>query len=220
MGEQIVVITPIVPTAIEVGTMGLTKAQQLENRKLELEITRMEREQGLVDGSPVANGEFALIGPVDDDIYDLMHKMDIWSRNHPKADITLVINSPGGTVVDGFAFYDFLQILKRRGHYITTKGLGLQASMGGILLQVGDHRTMSPRSWMLIHEVQGIADGSFSEMSNLVKFNERLQNQALDILAAKSAWTRAKIKKTWVADTFLDANDALQAGFVDEVEDD
>ena len=198
--------------------MGLTKQEQLKNRKLELEITRMEREQGLVDGSPIANGEFSLIGPVDEEIYDLMHRMDIWSRNHPGDGIVLTINSPGGTVVDGFAFYDFLQVLKKRGHHIVTRGIGMQASMGGILLQAGDHRIMSPRSWMLIHEVQGIAEGSFSEMTNLVKFNSRLQEQALDILAQRTKWTKAKIKKTWIQDTWMDALDALNAGFVDEVE--
>lgn len=198
--------------------MGLTKQEQLRNRKLELEITRMEREQGLIDGSPIAAGEFMLMGPVDEEIYDLMHRMDIWSRNHPEEEMTLIINSPGGTVVDGFAFYDFLMQLKRRGHRITTKGIGMQASMGGILLQAGDRRIMSQRSWMLIHEVQGIADGSLSEMTNLVKFNERLQNQALDILAQKAVWSKPRIKKTWKADTWLDAHDALKAGFVDEVE--
>lgn len=192
----------------------------LREKKLALEITALERQQKLIDGSPVASGEFFMLGPVDEDVYELMLRMDIWSRNHPAADITLTINSPGGTVVDGFAFYDFLNTLKRRGHHITTRGIGMQASMGGVLLQAGDHRVMSKRSWMLIHEVQGLAEGSFSEMSNTMKLNKRFQDQALDILAAKAKWSKLKIRKTWTTDTWLDAADALKAGFVDEVEED
>lgn len=198
----------------------MTKAQ-LEQEKLSLQIWKLQKEKDLIEGSPIASGEFVFVGPVTEEpVHDLIEKLDIWSRNHPKADIVITINSQGGVVLDGFALYDFIQSLRKRGHHVTTKSMGLAASMGGILLQAGDERVMTKRSWMLVHEVQGIAEGSFSEMKNVMKFNERLQEQALDILASRCSWTRGKIKKLWKDDLWLDAPDALKAGFVDRIEED
>lgn len=195
--------------------------QELKRQKLEHEVWKLGVERKRVENHPVAKGEFMFIGAVfEEPVHEMIEQMDIWSRNHPGDPITLVINSQGGVVVDGFALYDFIMELKRRGHSITTKGLGLQASMGGILLQAGDERVMTPRSWMLVHEVQGIAEGSFSDMKNVMKFNERLQNQALDILAERSNWSRRTIKTKWKDDLWLSAQDALKAGFIDRIEED
>jgi ATP-dependent Clp endopeptidase proteolytic subunit ClpP len=169
--------------------------------------------------TPVARGRFVLdsaVAPAS--VARTISDMDTWSANHPGEDMTLVINSPGGVVIDGFALYDFCLMLKQRGHKIITEGLGMQASMGGILLQAGDERQMSPRSWMLIHEVQGVAAGSLAEMEDTMRFNERLQEQAIDILAGRSTFTKEEIKSRWERkDWWLSAEDALAGGFIDTI---
>lgn len=195
-----------------------TKAQ-LELRDLELDVWKKETEQRLIEAQGIAKGEFYYTGVVEEEqVHNLIDRLETWSNAHPGAPITVVINSQGGVVIDGFALYDYLTRLKSRGHHLTTVGLGIAGSMGGVLLQAGDERVMTPRAWMLVHEVQGFARGSFSEMKNIMRFNERLQEQAMDILAERSTWTRAKLKKSWVDDLWLDASDALAAGFIDRIE--
>lgn len=179
-----------------------------------------ELELQVIKSSSTAQGTFCLFDGVDDDtVHPLMMGMAHWSRNHPGAPITLLINSPGGSVISGFAFFDFLEELRRSGHRLTTKGFGMQASMGGIVLQAGDERVMSARSWLLIHEVQGLVAGSFSQMDDDMKFNERLQKQAVAILTARSNLSERAIKNRWKRkDWWLDATEALKSGFIDRIE--
>lgn len=203
-----------------------TKAQ-LEATLLEAEIRETsakaemaELELKYLKARPQAKGHFAFVGPVcEDTVHRLIDKLEIWSETHPGGAITLTINSQGGSVIDGFALYDYLQALKARGHKLTTVGVGMCASMGGVLLQAGDERIVGPRCWLLIHEVQGITAGSFSQMEDDMKFNERLQAQALDILAERSLLTRKQIQNRWKRkDWWLDAADSLKGGFVDKIE--
>lgn len=203
-----------------------TKAQ-LEATLLEAEIRETtakaemaELELKYLKARPQAKGSFAFVGPVhEDSVHRLIDKLEIWSETHPKGEIELTINSQGGSVLDGFALYDYLQALKARGHKLTTVGVGMVASMGGVLLQAGDERIMSPRCWLLIHEVQGLTAGSFSQMEDDMKFNERLQDQALDILAERSTLSRRQIKNRWKRkDWWISASEALTGGFVDNIE--
>jgi len=209
---------------------------ELELKVLETEIARNEAaaraatadaeqaelELRYLKARPEAGGVFTFVGPVTETaVHRLMDKLEIWSNAHPGDAITIAINSQGGAVMDGFALYDYIQTLKKRGHRVTTVGLGMVASMGGILLQAGDERVMSSRCWLLIHEVQGIVAGSFAEMEDDMKFNERLQNQSLDILCRNSTFSRKQIINRWKRkDWWLDANEALKGGFIDRIEED
>lgn len=74
----------------------------------------------------------------------------------PEAPIKLLINSPGGSVVDGMAIYDMMREVKCP---IVTIGNGMQASMGSILLAGGDERLMMKNSMLLIHQIMGGAQG-------------------------------------------------------------
>lgn len=199
---------------------------ELELQELELAVShrklenwRLQKELDLIKANPAAGGMFTYAGPViESAVHDLMHRMAIWSNNHPGEPITLTINTQGGTVVDGFALFDFLQQLKAKGHRVTTVGLGLVASMGAILVQAGDERVMSKRTWMMLHEVQGVIEGATSEMKNAMKFNERLQNQALMILSERTTWSARTLKTKWKDDLWLDAKEALKAGLIDRIE--
>lgn len=186
----------------------------------EADLLERTRENNLVAAMPNAKGQFTLLGEIGEtSVHDLITRLNIWSTNHPGQDITIYINTPGGVVVDGFAFCDYLEILKSRGHRVTTFGIGMQASMGSIILQMGDERVMTKRSWMLIHEVQGLVAGSFSKMEDDMKFNEKLQEQALDILASRAKWSRRTIKSRWKRqDCWLSADDSLKAGFIDRID--
>ena len=192
-----------------------------ELRNYELENWKLEKEIALIKTTASARVLFKLLGPVEEHrVHNLIRDIDTWSHNHPAEPITLMIDSPGGAVTDGFALYDYLDgEIKSRGHHITTKAYGMAASMGGVMLQVGDRRTMSPRSRLLIHEVQAIVAGSFSQMEDDQKFNEGLQNDCLAILAARSNMTERQIKAKWKRkDWWLTPTEALKHGFIDAIE--
>ena len=63
-----------------------------------------------------------------------MSKLTEWSRLNPGCNIEIIFSSPGGSIIDGFELFDFIQHLRNKGHHITTGTLGYAASMAGILL--------------------------------------------------------------------------------------
>jgi ATP-dependent Clp protease protease subunit len=145
-------------------------------------------------------------------------KLTLWSRIDPGCDIEVIFNSPGGSVVDGMALFDFLQELRRAGHHITTTAMGIAASMAGILLQAGDHRRMGKEAWVLIHQASFGAQGSYGSVEDTVEWVRKVQERILDIFANRSTMKRATIKKNWERkDWWLSSDECLRHGFVDEV---
>ena len=69
-------------------------------------------------------------------VNDCMLKLTQWSRRHPKCDIEIVFSSGGGSIIDGFVLFDFIQELRSKGHKVTTGSLGMAASMAAILFPV------------------------------------------------------------------------------------
>lgn len=150
---------------------------------------------------------------------DCIESVGFWTRKRPGCDITIIFNSPGGGVFEGLALYDFIRDLRSRGHKVITKSVGMAASMGGILLQAGDERVMGPNAYMLIHEVSSGAIGKTSELEDALEFTTRLQEKLLNILAERSTMTVAQIKRKWKKkDWWLDAQEALELGFIDRIE--
>lgn len=141
-----------------------------------------------------------------------------WHRKDPTCSIEIIINSPGGSVIDGMALFDYIKLLRRQGHHITTTTLGMAASMGGILLQAGDHRVMGTEAYILIHEIAFGAGGKIQEVEDEVAFGKKIQARILRVLAERSTMTPAQIAKKWSRkDWWLDSEEALALGFVDEV---
>lgn len=141
-----------------------------------------------------------------------------WDRLDPHCDIEIVFDSPGGSVIDGMHLWDFLSMIKSRGHKLTTVALGMAASMAGILLQAGDVRVLGKESYLLIHEVSFGAGGKIGEVEDEVAFVKKIQGRVLDIFAARSKMSRSAIASKWRRrDWWLDSSEALKHGFVDEL---
>lgn len=141
-----------------------------------------------------------------------------YHREFPGEPITVLLNSPGGSVFAGLSIFDTLLALRQAGHEVTTIGYGYAASMGGILLQAGDVRMMSPNSFLMIHEVSSGVRGTVSDVEDQTKFMQKLQNRALDILSERSTLSRETIKrKSKRTDWWMDAGEALEAGFIDDI---
>ena|SRR5690625_2312645 len=146
----------------------------------------------------------------------LMHKLETFSFRNPGSPILVDFNSPGGSVLDGLAWYDELRRLSGRGHHLTTRVAGVAASMAGILLQAGDTRIIGPKSWLHLHEVSTVAIGKAAELMDEAELAKRLTRQACDIYAEKSNQTSDQVwdlmyrKEVW-----LTPEQAKGYGFVD-----
>ena len=147
-----------------------------------------------------------------------MKKLTQWSRQNPKCDIEIVFSSPGGSIIDGFELFDFLQDLRNKGHHITTGTLGMAASMAGILLQAGDVRWVGHQAWVMIHRAHFGAMGKTYEVEDEVEFVKRIEERILEIFTTRSKLTKQKIKRNWDRkDWWISADEALELNLVDEI---
>tara|TARA_R110002020_G_C16273777_1_gene771315 strand:+ start:559 stop:1329 length:771 start_codon:yes stop_codon:yes gene_type:complete len=147
-----------------------------------------------------------------------MSKLTEWSRLNPGCNIEIIFSSPGGSIIDGFELFDFIQHLRNKGHHITTGTLGYAASMAGILLQAGDTRWVGQQAWLMIHRAAFGAYGKTFEIEDEVKFVKRIEERILDIFTSRSNLTRNKIKRNWERkDWWISSDEATDLGLVDEV---
>ena len=147
-----------------------------------------------------------------------MSRLAEWSRLDPKCSMEIVFSSPGGEIVSGFELFDFIQVLRRRGHHMVTGTLGMAASMAGILLQAGDERWMGHQSWVMIHRAAFGAWGKTFEIEDEVKFVKRIEERILDIFIKRSKLTKQKIKRNWERkDWWISAEECVEMGLVDVV---
>lgn len=154
-------------------------------------------------------------------VRECINQLTSWVRKAEEdesVEIEIIFNSPGGSIVDGFALYDYIRGLGVKGHKITTSALGMAASMAGILLQAGETRVMGRQSWLMIHEASFGAVGKIGEVEDTVEWVKKVQERILDIFAEKSTLSKAKIRNRWTRkDWWLSAEEALELGFIDEI---
>ncbi len=134
----------------------------------------------------------------------------------PNKDISLYINSPGGSVTDGFAIYDTMQFIKCD---VSTICVGMAASMGAFLLAGGTKgkRFILPNSEVMIHQPSGGARGQATEISivaeNILKTKKRLN----EILAKNTGKPLEVIERDTERDYYMSAEEAKAYGIVDEI---
>ncbi len=147
-----------------------------------------------------------------------MNQLTQWMRNDPACEIEIVFNSPGGSIVDGMALWDFIQMVRAKGHKVTTSTIGMAASMAGILLQAGDVRIMGRQSWLMIHEASFGAMGKIGEVEDTVEWVKRMQDRILDIFSERSTLTKKQLATRWKrTNWWISSDEALELGLVDEV---
>lgn len=192
---------------------------QIETEKAALELNMLRRRQleGMVDAGHAH--VYTFYAAIDaESVQACIAELGLWSRRDPGAPFTIIFNSPGGSVHDGLALFDYIRQLRRLGHHITTVALGRAASMGAILLQAGDRRVVGANAFVLVHEVSHQTGGKVSEMADNVDFTRRLQGRLLDILAERSTLTAREILRRWTRkEWWLAADEAVGLGFADEI---
>ncbi len=134
----------------------------------------------------------------------------------PKADISLYINSPGGSVYDGMAIFDTMNFIKPDVATICT---GIAASMGAVLLVAGEKgkRSALKHSRVMIHQPSGGAQGVASDMEINLREMLKLKKELYDIISQHSGQTYDWVEKASDRDYWMTSEEAKGFGMVDEV---
>jgi len=135
---------------------------------------------------------------------------------NPKKDISLYINSPGGSTTAGFAIFDTMQLIKPDINTICT---GMAASFGAILLLAGTKgkRYALPNSEVMIHQPLGGAQGQATEIEISAKRILKLREHVNQIISERTGQPVEKVAKDSDRDYFMSAKEALDYGIVDEI---
>ena len=133
-----------------------------------------------------------------------------------KKDVSIYINSPGGSVSAGLAIYDTMQFMTCD---VNTYCVGMAASMGAVLLAAGTKgkRYALPNSDIMIHQVSGGAQGTASDVERTVEFMYKLKKRLIKILANHTGKSEGQISTDSDRDYYMSALDAKEYGLVDEV---
>ncbi|WP_178018940.1 ATP-dependent Clp endopeptidase proteolytic subunit ClpP [uncultured Paenibacillus sp.] len=134
----------------------------------------------------------------------------------PTKDISLYINSPGGSITAGMAIYDTMQFIKAD---VSTICVGLAASMGAFLLNAGapGKRYALPNSEIMIHQPLGGAEGQATDIEIRARRILKMRDKLNQILAERTGQPLERIEKDTDRDYFMSAAEAKEYGLVDQV---
>jgi len=131
----------------------------------------------------------------------------------PDKEIKMIINSPGGSVIDGFAIIDVMENLQNE---ITTIGIGLQASMGSHILAAGDHRMMAEKANLMIHGAATRQEGKVTKLHNDLNFSDRLVEEGFANYIRHVGLT-ADFWSLCDDESWFTAKQAKEIGFIHEI---
>jgi ATP-dependent Clp protease, protease subunit len=156
-------------------------------------------------------------GEIDDDVANLVvAQMLFLEMENPDADISLYINSPGGSVTAGMAIFDTMQHVKCP---VRTVCVGMAASMGAFLLMAGEKgkRCALPNSEVMIHQPLGGASGQASDVKIRAEWLLKTKQKMNRMMADMTGQKLDKIEKDADRDFFMSADEALEYGIIDEI---
>ena len=158
-----------------------------------------------------------LVGPIDDIMANVVVAQLLFlEAENPDKDISLYINSPGGSVTAGMAIYDTMQFIKPD---VSTLCIGQAASMGALLLTAGakSKRFCLANSRVMIHQPLGGFQGQASDIEIHAKEILYVKSKLNDILAHHTKQSVKKIAEDTDRDNFMSSEDAVAYGIVDKV---
>jgi len=130
--------------------------------------------------------------------------------------ITLRINSPGGDVFDGAAIYNAIQSHEANIHVSIE---GLAASMASVVAMAGDTVSMAENALMMIHDPWTMAVGDAGELRKTADTLDKVRSTLLNAYVKKADIESDKISDMMTEETWMDANEALEMGFIDSISD-
>ncbi|RQO56439.1 ATP-dependent Clp endopeptidase proteolytic subunit ClpP [Paucibacter sp. KBW04] len=158
-----------------------------------------------------------LVGPVNDAVANLVVAQLLFLESeNPDKDISLYINSPGGSVSAGMSIYDTMQFIKPQ---VSTLCMGMAASMGAFLLAAGakGKRFALPNAKVMIHQPLGGTQGQATDIEIHAREILKTREQLNRILAERSGQSLEKIQNDTERDYYMSAAEAQTYGLIDQV---
>jgi ATP-dependent Clp protease protease subunit len=187
----------LIPTVIEVSGRG-ERAYDIYSRLLKERI-------------------IFLVGPVDDHTANLIVAQLLFLESeNPDKDVSLYINSPGGSVYAGMAIYDTMQFIQPK---VSTLCTGMAASMGAFLLTAGapGKRFALPNARIMIHQPSGGSQGTAADIEIQAREVLFLRERLNRIMAERSGQTLEQIHRDSDRDNYMSAEQARDYGLIDQV---
>ena len=156
-------------------------------------------------------------GEITDQVADLVvAELIFLESENPKKDVSLYINSPGGSVTAGLAIYDTMQFIKCD---VSTICIGMAASMGAVLLAAGakGKRLALPNAEIMIHQPSGGTKGQASDIQIQAEWMLRTREKLNRILAECTGQSVEKVAIDTERDNFMPAEEAVKYGLIDKV---
>ena len=157
------------------------------------------------------NGTIAEESWFDDDVTPQLFKDEL---NSGTGDITVWINSPGGDCVAAAQIYNMLTAYNGK---VTVKIDGIAASAASVIAMAGDTILVSPVSMLMIHNPATIAYGDHAEMQKAIDMLSEVKESIINAYVLKTGLSRARLSHLMDAETWMDANKAVELGFADGI---
>ena len=186
----------LIPTVIEKSSMG-ERAYDIYSRLLK-------------------NRIILLSGEINDDTANIVIAELLYLDSLNNDDISLYINSPGGSITSGMAIYDTMNFIKSN---VATTCVGMAASMAAFLLACGSKgkRYSLPNAEVMIHQPLGGVQGQATEIDIVAKRIINLKNKLNNILSTNTKKSLKQIEKDTDRDYYMNANEALEYGIIDKI---
>ena len=186
----------LIPTVIEKSSMG-ERAYDIYSRLLK-------------------NRIILLSGEINDDKANVIIAQLLYLDSISQDDISLYINSPGGSITSGMAIYDTMNLIKSD---VSTICVGMAASMGAFLLSCGKKgkRYCLPNGEVMIHQPLGGVNGQATEIDIVAKRIIQLRSKINSILAKNTKKNLKQIEKDTDRDYYMDSKQALEYGIIDKI---
>jgi len=158
-----------------------------------------------------------LVGPINDAVANVVVAQLLFLESeNPDKEISLYINSPGGSISSGMAIYDTMQFIKPN---VSTLCIGMAASMGAFLLQAGakGKRFALPNSTVMIHQPLGGFQGQATDIEIHAKYILSLRERLYKLMSEHTGRTVEEIARDSERDNFLTAGEAVEYGLIDQV---
>ena len=186
----------LIPTVIEKSSIG-ERAYDIYSRLLK-------------------NRIILLSGEINDDTANVIIAQLLYLDSISNEDISLYINSPGGSITSGMAIYDTMNFIKSD---VSTICIGMAASMAAFLLSCGKKgkRYCLPNSEVMIHQPLGGVNGQATEIDIVAKRIINIRSKINSILAKNTKRNIKQIEKDTDRDYYMDAKSALDYGIIDKI---
>nr|DAK57803.1 MAG TPA: Putative ATP dependent Clp protease [Caudoviricetes sp.] len=173
--------------------------------------TNSETQEQTQERTLFLNGTIAEESWFDDDVTPQLFKDELMADS---GDITVWINSPGGDCVAAAQIYNMLMDYKGD---VTVKIDGIAASAASVIAMAGTKVLVSPVSMLMIHNPMTAAFGNSDEMQRAIEMLGSVKDSIINAYEIKTGLSRAKLSHLMDAETWMDANKAVELGFADEI---